>query len=213
MATMNEPGKRNPGTRSLARQKRDDHEPGRPTRQGGPAQYEPATQKRLPRQTPATDNVPAKPATTTHAPASHDAATHGHGHGREHGNGQEHGHGHGHGSVKQQLARHGEQLAVDYLTSEGMKILDRNWRCRHGEIDIIAEDGPALVVVEVKTRSSRSHGTALESVRPAKLSRLRMLAAQWLTTQPRTFQTVRVDVIALERFAGDYSLRHVRGAI
>ncbi|MBN6056298.1 YraN family protein [Nonomuraea sp. RK-328] len=117
------------------------------------------------------------------------------------------------GLAKQQLARHGEQLAVDYLTSEGMKILDRNWRCRHGEIDIIAEDGPALVVVEVKTRSGRSHGTALESVRPAKLSRLRMLAAQWLTGQPRTFQTVRVDVIALERFAGDYSLRHVRGAI
>ncbi len=83
----------------------------------------------------------------------------------------------------------------------------------NGEIDVIAEDGPNLVVVEVKTRSSRSHGTALESVGQAKLARLRMLAAKWLTTQPRTFDTVRVDVIALERFAGDYSLRHVRGAI
>lgn len=116
-------------------------------------------------------------------------------------------------AAKQDLGRHGEQLAVTYLQTEGMEILERNWRCRHGEIDIIARDGAALVVVEVKTRSTRSHGTALESVRPAKLRRLRMLAARWLAAQPASFDTVRVDVVALESFAGDYSLRHVRGAI
>lgn len=116
-------------------------------------------------------------------------------------------------AARNDLGKHGEQLAVNYLEAEGMTIIERNWRCRHGEIDVIAEDGPNLVVVEVKTRSSRSHGTALESVGQAKLARLRMLAAKWLTTQPRTFATVRIDVIALERFAGDYSLRHVRGAI
>ncbi|NRQ40657.1 YraN family protein [Nonomuraea sp. NN258] len=116
-------------------------------------------------------------------------------------------------AARNDLGRHGEQLAVTYLEAEGMKIIERNWRCRYGEIDVIAEDGPTLVVVEVKTRSGRSHGTALESVRPAKLARLRMLAAKWLAAQPRTFERVRVDVIALERFAGDYSLRHVRGAI
>ncbi|GAA3593497.1 YraN family protein [Nonomuraea rosea] len=112
-----------------------------------------------------------------------------------------------------ELGKQGEQVAVTYLEAEGMKIIDRNWRCRHGEIDIIAEEGPNLIVVEVKTRSGRSHGTALESVSPAKLARLRMLAARWLATQPRTFDTVRVDVIALERFAGDFALRHVRGAV
>ncbi|WP_113700174.1 YraN family protein [Nonomuraea lactucae] len=116
-------------------------------------------------------------------------------------------------AAKNELGRHGEQLAVDYLEAEGMKIIERNWRCRYGEIDVIAEDGDTLVVVEVKTRSSRSHGTALEAVRPSKLTRLRMLAAKWLAGQPRTFHAVRVDVIALERFAGDYSLRHVRGAV
>jgi putative endonuclease len=115
--------------------------------------------------------------------------------------------------AKNDLGRHGEHLAVAYLEAEGMKIIERNWRCRHGEIDIIAEDGPTLVVVEVKTRSGRSHGTALEAVRPSKLSRLRMLAAKWLAGQPRTFTAVRVDVVALERFAGDYALRHVRGAV
>ncbi|MGN9838709.1 YraN family protein [Nonomuraea sp. H19] len=112
-----------------------------------------------------------------------------------------------------ELGKHGEQLAVTYLEAKGMKIIERNWRCRHGEIDIIAEEGPNLIVVEVKTRSGRSHGTALESVSQAKLARLRMLAAKWLATQPRTFDAIRVDVIALERFAGDFALRHVRGAI
>ncbi|SEG54496.1 putative endonuclease [Nonomuraea solani] len=115
--------------------------------------------------------------------------------------------------LKLELGKQGEQLAVTYLEAKGMRVIERNWRCRHGEIDIIAEDGPTLVVVEVKTRSGRSHGTALESVRPAKLARLRMLAAQWLSAQPHTYETVRVDVIALERFAGDFALRHVQGAI
>ncbi|MFI6500836.1 YraN family protein [Nonomuraea typhae] len=116
-------------------------------------------------------------------------------------------------AAKQDLGRRGEQLAVEYLESEGMEIIERNWRCRHGEIDILARDGSRLVVVEVKTRSSRSHGSALESVRPAKLRRLRRLAALWLAGQPHSFRTVRVDVVALERFAGDFAIRHVRGAI
>ncbi len=114
-------------------------------------------------------------------------------------------------AAKNELGRHGEHLAAAYLQAEGMTIIERNWRCRHGEIDILAADGPSLVVVEVKTRSSRSHGTALESVRPAKVARLRALATRWLSAQPRDFAEVRVDVIALERFAGDFSLRHVRG--
>ncbi|TDD01338.1 YraN family protein [Nonomuraea diastatica] len=111
------------------------------------------------------------------------------------------------------LGRQGEQLAVTYLEAQGMKVIERNWRCRHGEIDVIAEEGPSLIVVEVKTRSATSHGTALEGVSRAKLARLHMLAAKWLATQQRTFDTVRVDVIALERFAGDFALRHIRGAI
>lgn len=114
-------------------------------------------------------------------------------------------------AAKDELGRHGEQLAAAYLCSAGMTILERNWRCALGEIDLIASDGADLVVVEVKTRSGRSHGTALESVRRAKLVRLRTLAARWLSTQERRFDTVRLDVIALERFAGDFALKHVRG--
>ncbi|GAA3470922.1 MULTISPECIES: YraN family protein [Nonomuraea] len=114
---------------------------------------------------------------------------------------------------KDELGKQGEQLAVDYLRAEGMQILDRNWRCRQGEIDVVAEHDQKLIVVEVKTRSGRTHGTALEAVRPAKLARLRMLAAKWLAAQPRSFDSVRVDVIALEQIGGDFALRHVKGAI
>ena len=116
-------------------------------------------------------------------------------------------------AAKDELGRCGEQVAVDYLLAEGMRILDRNWRCRQGEIDVIAEEGAKLIIVEVKTRSGRTHGTALESVRPAKLARLRTLAATWLATQPHHFASVRVDVIALQRIGDDFSLQHIRGAI
>ncbi|MFF4190617.1 YraN family protein [Nonomuraea sp. NPDC001831] len=114
---------------------------------------------------------------------------------------------------KDELGKEGEHLAAIYLEAKGMTILERNWRCRRGEIDIIAVDGQVLVVVEVKTRSSRSHGTALESVNHTKLARLRMLATKWLSAQSRSFEAVRIDVIALERFAGNFALRHIRGAI
>ncbi|WP_214413434.1 YraN family protein [Sphaerisporangium fuscum] len=109
------------------------------------------------------------------------------------------------------LGKHGEQLAVDYLRAAGLKILERNWWCAEGEIDILARDGPVLVVVEVKTRSGRSHGTAFEAVTPAKLARLRTLAARWLSGQSQWFSSIRIDVVALERFAGEFSIRHDRG--
>ncbi|WP_433253478.1 YraN family protein [Streptosporangium sp. CA-135522] len=114
-------------------------------------------------------------------------------------------------AAKDELGRHGEQVAVDYLLAHGMQILDRNWRCPDGEIDVVAREGRALVVVEVKTRSSRAHGSAFEAVTEVKLSRLRRLSARWLAAQRERFDSVRIDVIALERFAGDLVIRHERG--
>ncbi|ETK33968.1 YraN family protein [Microbispora corallina] len=116
-------------------------------------------------------------------------------------------------AAKDRLGRHGEQLAADFLEAAGVRILARNWRCAEGEIDIVARDGNALVVVEVKTRSGRSHGTAFEAVTQGKLLRLRSLAGRWLASQTERFDSIRVDVIALERFAGDFSLRHERGVV
>ncbi|GAA4194436.1 YraN family protein [Streptosporangium oxazolinicum] len=114
-------------------------------------------------------------------------------------------------AAKDELGRHGEQIAVDYLLAHDLQILDRNWRCPDGEIDIVAREGRTLVAVEVKTRSGRSHGTAFEAVTDAKIARLRRLAAGWLAERQDRFDAVRVDVVALERFAGDFVVRHERG--
>lgn len=117
-------------------------------------------------------------------------------------------------AAKGELGKHGEQIAVDYLLAHDMQILDRNWRCSDGEIDVVAREGRTLVVVEVKTRSGRTHGTALEAVTWAKLARLRRLAIRWRGEHGdrcERFDAIRVDVVALERFAGDFVIRHERG--
>ena len=76
-----------------------------------------------------------------------------------------------------QLGALGEQLAVEHLTSLGLRILARNWRCRYGELDIIAADADRTVVfVEVKTRSGDGFGGLPEAVTPVKVRRLRRLA-------------------------------------
>ncbi|WP_375387521.1 YraN family protein [uncultured Amnibacterium sp.] len=80
---------------------------------------------------------------------------------------------------KDDLGRRGEQQAAAYLTSLGYRILDRNWRCPTGEIDIVAMDRGELVVVEVKTRSTLAYGDPLEAVTDAKLTRLCVLAGAW----------------------------------
>jgi putative endonuclease len=114
-------------------------------------------------------------------------------------------------AAKDELGKHGEQVAVDYLLAHDLQILDRNWRCPDGEIDVVAREGRTLVAVEVKTRSGRSHGTAFEAVTDAKIARLRRIAARWLAERQDRFDAIRVDVIALERFAGDFVVRHERG--
>ncbi|GAA2860284.1 YraN family protein [Streptosporangium fragile] len=116
-------------------------------------------------------------------------------------------------AAKDELGKHGEQVAVDYLVAHDLQILDRNWRCPDGEIDILAREGRTLVAVEVKTRSGRSHGTAFEAVTEEKVARLRRITARWLRGRGERFDAVRVDVIALERFAGDFAIRHERGVV
>ena len=68
-----------------------------------------------------------------------------------------------------ELGRRGEQLAVDHLEARGMAVLERNWRCRLGEIDIVARDRGDLVFIEVKTRSNSDCGHPFEAITPIKL--------------------------------------------
>lgn len=79
------------------------------------------------------------------------------------------------------LGRYGEDVAVRRLREAGMTVLERNWRCRAGEIDIVAAEGAAVVVVEVKTRSTGSYQHPMSAVTPRKAARLRRLAEQWLS--------------------------------
>ena len=73
-------------------------------------------------------------------------------------------------AAKDALGRRGEAIAARHLEAAGLVIVERNWRCTHGEIDIVARDGGDLVFVEVKTRSSVEYGHPLEAITPIKLA-------------------------------------------
>ncbi|MFD4420270.1 YraN family protein [Agromyces sp. NPDC058484] len=96
-----------------------------------------------------------------------------------------------------ELGRHGEQLAVDHLVGRGMTVLDRNWRCRLGEIDIVATDGRDTVFVEVKTRTSHDFGHPFEAITPVKLARLRRLAVAWCAATDAPVSRIRIDAVAV----------------
>jgi putative endonuclease len=91
----------------------------------------------------------------------------------------------------------GEQLAVDHLKSLGLRVLARNWRCRYGELDVIAADVATRVAVfvEVKTRTGDGFGGLAEAVTRDKVLRLRRLAGLWLASQDGSWAAVRIDVI------------------
>ncbi|HJQ46450.1 MAG TPA: YraN family protein [Amycolatopsis sp.] len=111
------------------------------------------------------------------------------------------------------LGRKGEQRAAEYLQKLGFVVLSRNWRCREGEIDIVATDGHTLVVCEVKTRAGTDFGEPAEAVTEEKIARIRRIAGQWLRTFCVKWCPVRFDVIAvLARPSGELELRHYAGA-
>lgn len=93
----------------------------------------------------------------------------------------------------------GERLAVEHLQSVGLRVLARNWRCRYGELDVIAADDAARVVVfvEVKTRTSDRFGGIEQAVTPQKVRRLRRLAGLWLAGQDARWCGVRIDVVGV----------------
>jgi putative endonuclease len=95
------------------------------------------------------------------------------------------------------LGLYGERVAADHLQSLGMVLLARNWRCRFGEIDLVARDGSTLVICEVKTRTGSSHGTPVEAVVGRKATRLRRLAAHWLEVHGVEPLAVRIDVVSV----------------
>ncbi len=114
--------------------------------------------------------------------------------------------------AKDALGRFGEDVAARHLISEGFIVLERNWRCDSGEIDIVARDGDSLVVVEVKTRSSLRHGSPFEAVTERKLHRLELLGMRWVRERGVRPRRMRVDVVSVLRpRSGRTVVEHVRG--
>ncbi|WP_371479362.1 YraN family protein [Kitasatospora sp. NBC_00315] len=138
------------------------------------------------------------------------------------------------------LGRYGEEVAARRLSADGLRILERNWRCVEGELDIVALDGETLAVCEVKTRSERSFQQPSEAIDTTKAERLRRLAERWLSerwplhfallaegiggpetaTEDPLWPTpappggVRIDLVAvINRIKGAASVDHLRGAV
>ncbi len=114
--------------------------------------------------------------------------------------------------VRAALGRFGEDLAAAHLSAAGFIVLERNWRCPIGEIDIVARDGATLVICEVKTRRSREFGAPLEAVTPAKAARLRRLAATYRQHLGPGVGPVRIDLVGiLVPRRGAMHVEHLRG--
>lgn len=119
--------------------------------------------------------------------------------------------------VKDAVGRFGEQTAARHLEAAGLTIVDRNWRVAgrelRGEIDLVAREGDALVVIEVKTRSGTGYGTPAEAVTADKARRIRRLAVAWLAAHPGEGHAfIRFDVVSVLRAAGGVTVEHLRGA-
>lgn len=111
------------------------------------------------------------------------------------------------------VGRYGEQVALRTLALAGFTILDRNWRCAEGEIDLIARDPDVIVFCEVKTRRSRWFGEPIDAVTRKRVRRIRGAAVAWLAANPHHRGEVRFDVICVwPQRAGPARVEHVMGA-
>lgn len=110
------------------------------------------------------------------------------------------------------LGAYGERLAERYLCARGLTILDRNWRCDHGELDLVLREGDVLVLCEVKTRRHARRGHPLEAVDEGKLARMHRLAALWQEARGVRPADVRLDVVGILLPRGGVPvIEHVRG--
>ena len=114
--------------------------------------------------------------------------------------------------AKDALGRYGEDVAARHLITDGFVVLERNWRCELGELDIVARDGRVLVVCEVKTRRSTRHGSPFEAVTQRKLHRIERLGLRWMKERGVRPASMRVDVVSVLRpVTGPTVVEHVRG--
>lgn len=117
-------------------------------------------------------------------------------------------------TAQQALGAYGERVAEAHLVAAGMRLLDRNWRCSEGELDLVLLEGGVLVVCEVKTRTGEGGAGPHEAVTPAKLDRLQRLAERWQVEHDVRAEEVRLDLVAVHHpRRGAARLEHVRGLL
>jgi putative endonuclease len=97
-------------------------------------------------------------------------------------------------AARQKLGQRGEELTARWYLDHGYTVVARNWRCREGELDLVASRGSSIVFCEVKTRSSNRYGPPAAAVTRSKQIRLRRLAARWLAGRERWYDEIRFDV-------------------
>lgn len=110
------------------------------------------------------------------------------------------------------IGARGEDEAARFLEKKGYKVLERNFRCRYGEIDIVARDGKTVVFVEVKTRGSEAFGAPLSSVDARKQKKIALAAHFYIETNRLVDADLRFDAIGIEDREGKLTFEHVKDA-
>ena len=114
--------------------------------------------------------------------------------------------------ARSELGRSGEDAAERLYRKLGYRVLERNYRCRAGEIDLVVRRGPTIVFCEVKARRTDRWGEPSEAVRRAKQLRLKRLAAMWLAERRPGAVDIRFDVVSVIVRRGRSYVRHIPDA-
>lgn len=112
--------------------------------------------------------------------------------------------------ISNPLAREGEEIAASYLKKSGYKVIDRNFRARNTEIDIVVVKNNVLIFVEVKTRTSEKFGTALESINYFKLKSLTKAAEHYKISHKNLPEEMRIDAISVDLSSGEPKIDHIQ---
>lgn len=113
-------------------------------------------------------------------------------------------------NLRQDLGRYGENRAANYLQDRGYEIIDRNWRSREGEVDLVARERDFIVFIEVKTRNGAGFGHPFEAITKAKVARMRRLAANWCSSKQIAGLKVRLDAVSVLISGGRVYIEHLK---
>lgn len=111
------------------------------------------------------------------------------------------------------IGKKGEEIAVDYLKSIGYTIIERNFLCRQGEIDVIALDNKYIVIIEIKSRTNQEYGLPSEAVTKTKLKHILKTAAYYLHVKKMEDANVRIDVVEVYVKENRYYINHLKQII